>query len=267
MLRSCKFQNQTEWGVILFLSNPNSIGHDSVPMCLPSERKALVQRLEKVRLGQEMLFIAQLKNFFESGVSLRNILSLILCINAVAMWKSGRPVSRLLVLSGDRSMEGVELLFGFANEFRSLMQGGFAQIDNAPAWMKDAGITEENEPSEFRDFRRAVRVLSAARLTPSEVPGLARAEWHFGFDTRAPSRKSLGHFDYDVVGSHSIRITSDKTGFDVNFRDRFTSGHCEMLSAPSPRVYMISLDLTERDDPLSGGASARYLGMAAGLIP
>jgi hypothetical protein len=250
------------------LASGTSLTHlNTVPMCLPSERDLLVQRMREVQLGRQMLFIAQLKNFFESTVPLRKILSFILCINAVAMWKSGKPVNRLLVLSGDRSMEGAELLYGFANEFRSLMQGGFAQIDNAMVWMREAGISEETEPPAFRDFRRAVRVLSAARLSPSEVPGLSRAEWHFGFDSRALSRKSLGHFEYDIMGSHSVRIISDNVSFDVRFRDRYTSGHCEMFSSPSPQVYKISLDLTERDDPLNDTDSAHYLGMAAGLIP
>ncbi len=239
---------------------------EQVPLCLPTEITTLAKGLRGIGAHEESLLIVEIRNFFSSGLDLEYIVCLLLCVNALAMWKTGGAVTRLLVLSGDVSMQNAGRLYAFANQFRSLMQGGLARIDNAAAWIDYLGIHGDAEPLDFRDFRRAVRVFSAARMTPDNLPALASAEWFFGFQVNGPVGRSIGHFDYDVIGSHAVKISNAETAMSVNFEDHFTSGPCEILSSAAQSAYQISLDLTGRHTPFSGTDAARYLDVFSSLI-
>jgi hypothetical protein len=236
------------------------------PLCLPNEKEALANRLKGVTHGGESLLVLEFENYFSSGLKLEYVVSFMLCVNALTMWKTGGAVTRLLVLAGDVSMQPSGQLYAFANQFRSLMQGGFARIDNATLWMEHLGINLDIEPLDFRDFRRAVRVFSAARVSPDEVPALAYAEWYFGFRMPGSRKEPQGHFNYDTIGSHSVRISNSEVSLNVEFEDRFSSGPCEILSSPSHSTYQVSVDLTGTRSPFSGETAARYLDVFSSLI-
>jgi hypothetical protein len=246
------------------LRNPASLMQ--APLSLPSENDALDRRLKGVMDGRESLLIITFSNFFSSGLDLEYVVSLMLCVNALTMWKTGGPVTRLLVLSGDIAMQGPSQLYGFANQFRSLMHGGFARIDNASLWMSRLGIDLEFESLDFRDFRRAVRVFSAARVSPDVVPALAHAEWYFGFRLPGSTRPEQGHFRYEVLGSHSVKIYDSAGSISVIFEDRFTSGPCEILSSPTQSAYQISIDFTGVRSPFPGPHAARYMDIFSSLV-
>ena len=239
---------------------------ETIPLCLASEKEDLGRRLNAVKGGEESLLVLDFENFFSSGLDFQYICSIMLCANALTMWKTGGAVTRLLVLSGDVSMQGPGQIYGFANQFRSLMQGGYGRIDNAAVWMDQLGVSLDLEPLDLRDFRRAVRVFTAARVSPDQVRSLTNAEWYFGF--RIPGARDVerGHFDYDVQGSHSIRIASGGGAMNIEFQDRFTSGPCEIMSSPRNGCYKLSLDLTGIRAPLSGSDAAKYLDVFSSLI-
>jgi hypothetical protein len=239
---------------------------DQVPLCLPSERHFLADGLKNVSAGKESLLIIEFKNFFSSGLDLEYIVSFMLCVNALTMWKTAGAVTRLLVLSGDVSMQKAGNLYAFSNQFRSLIQGGLARIDNAASWIDHLGIRGDMEPLDFRDFRRAVRVFSAARMSPDNLPSLASIEWYFGFHMNGPHGRSIGHFDYDSLGSHSSKISNADGSLDVKFEDVFTSGPCEILSSSKQSAYKMSFDLSGVRAPLKGVDAARYLSVFSSLV-
>jgi hypothetical protein len=194
------------------------------PLCLDDEKDDLCRRLEAVDRGEETLLITEFVNFFGAELDLEYVVSFMLCANALAMWRTGQAVTRLLVLAGDVPTNTPDRLYAFANQFRFLMQGGYARIDKARVWMERLGVAPEFEPLDLRDFRRAVRVFSAARASPDQVRSLATAEWYFGF--RAPDARDeeAGHFTYGAHGDQAVQVTCRETASVFAFEDRFSSG-------------------------------------------
>ena len=237
------------------------------PICLPSEREALNARFQEIAAGQSSLLIVEIQNYFSASIDLKFIASLMLTVNALAMWKTCSPVTRLLVLSGDVSEQPLGMLYAFANEFRSLMDGGFGRIDNIKSWIDRLGISAEQEPVDLRDFRRAVRVFSAARLSPDDVPSLSHVEWYFAFASPIFGDPALGHCSYKPLGSQSARIANGENGLDLEFASRFNSGRCEILATDVRYpAYKVSLDLSGTHAPFDSTESVRYLTAFSGLI-
>ena len=236
------------------------------PLCLEDEKDELALRLEAVDRGAETLLVTELVNFFSSELDFEYVVSFMLCANALAMWRTGQAVTRLLVLAGDVPTNNPDQLYAFANQFRFLMQGGYARIDKARVWMERLGVAPEFEPLDLRDFRRAVRVFSAARASPDQVRSLASAEWYFGF--RAPDARDeeAGHFAYRPLGDKAVQVTCREAVSTFEFEDLFSSGQCEILSSPARGLYKLSFDLTGVRSPLPGTAMARYLDVFSGLI-
>ena len=236
------------------------------PLCLEDEKDELTRRLDAVDQGAETLLITEFVNFFSCGLDFEYVASFMLCANALAMWRTGRAVTRLLVLAGDVPTNNPDQLYAFANQFRFLMQGGYARIDKARVWMERLGVAPEFEPLDLRDFRRAVRVFSAARASPDQVRSLASAEWYFGFRTPEAPDDETGHFAYSGVGDQAVQVACREAASVFEFDDRFSSGQCEILSSPARGLYKLSFDLSDVRSPLPGTAMARYLDVFSGLI-
>lgn len=236
------------------------------PLCLEDEKDELARRLEAVEGGAETLLIMEFTNFFSSDLDFEYVVSFMLCANALAMWRTGQAVTRLLVLAGDVPTNNPDRLYAFANQFRFLMQGGYARIDKARVWMERLGVAPEFEPLDLRDFRRAVRVFSAARASPDQVRSLASAEWYFGFHTPGGRDDETGHFAYSPQGDKAVQVACREATSTFEFDDRFSSGQCEILSSPARGLYKLSFDLSGVSAPLPGTAMARYLDVFSGLI-
>jgi hypothetical protein len=236
------------------------------PLCLDDEKDELARRLESVDSGAETLLVTEFVNFFGADLDLEYVVSFMLCVNALAMWRTGQAVTRLLVLAGDVPTNNPDRLYAFANQFRFLMQGGYARIDKARVWMERLGVEPEFEPLDLRDFRRAVRVFSAARASPDQVRSLASAEWYFGFRAPDAHDDEAGHFTYSALGDQAVQVTCRRAASVFEFEDRFSSGQCEILSSPARGLYKLSFDLTGVRSPLPGTAMARYLDVFSGLI-
>ena len=236
------------------------------PLCLEDEKDELTRRLDAVDRGDETLLVMEFTNFFSSGLDFEYVVSFMLCANALAMWRTGQAVTRLLVLAGDVPTNNPDRLYAFANQFRFLMQGGYARIDKARVWMERLGVAPEFEPLDLRDFRRAVRVFSAARASPDQVRSLASAEWYFGFHAPGVGDDEAGHFAYRPLGDKAVQVTCREAASTFEFEDRFSSGQCEILSSPARGLYKLSFDLTGVSSPLPGSAMARYLDVFSGLI-
>jgi hypothetical protein len=254
------------------------------PLCLEDEKDELALRLDAVDRGAETLLVTEFVNLFSSALDFEYVVSFMLCANALAMWRTGQAVTRLLVLAGDVPTNNPDRLYAFANQFRFLMQGGYARIDKARVWMERLGVAPEFEPLDLRDFRRAVRVFSAARASPDQVRSLASAEWYFGFHAPAAVPGSgepgaapdslagahahdneAGHFAYRPLGDKAVQVTCRQATSTFEFEDRFSSGQCEILSSPARGLYKLSFDLSGVRSPPPGTAMARYLDVS-GLI-
>lgn len=236
------------------------------PLCLEDEKDELTRRLDSVDRGTETLLVTEFVNFFGSGLDFEYVASFMLCANALAMWRTGQAVTRLLVLSGDVPTHNPDRLYALANQFRFLMHGGYARIDKARVWMERLGVEPDFEPLDLRDFRRAVRVFSAARASPDQVRSLASAEWYFTFRAPGTQDDATGHFGYSPAGDQAVQVTCGETTSVFEFEDRFSSGQCEILSSPERGLYKLSFDLTGVRSPLPGTAMARYLDVFSGLI-
>lgn len=236
------------------------------PLCLPTEVADLTERLEALDRRGESLLIVELENFFSSRIDFEYVCAFMLCANALAMWKTGSAVTRLLALTGDVKRQPPERLFSLCNHFRSLMQGGFARIDNTSVWIDALGIRPEAEPLDLRDFRRATRVFSAARVPPSEFSALSNAEWYFGFSPQETQGAVIGHFAYEAIGSHTVQIGHGGGTINVDFEDQLLSGPYQVLASRASNSYKIRIDFTAMKSPLPGDVAARYLDMLASLI-
>ena len=238
----------------------------TIPLTIPSENDDFSRRLTGFVARNETLLIVRFDNYFSSCLDLEYICALILSVNALAMWRTGGAVTRLLVLGGDVQMQPSTQIYAFANQFRSLMQGGFGRIDNAPVWLAKLGVQQDLEPLDLRDFRRAVRLFTAARISPEEVRSLTLAEWYFGFYMPGVHRVEQGHFQYEVFGSHSIKIRSSGGAVNLDFEDRFSYGPCEVLSSSGHAAYQLSIDLSGMRAPFEASQVARYLDIFASLV-
>jgi hypothetical protein len=219
-------------------------GGTRVPIGLPSEQRELTSRLERVGGGDEAFLVCVLRSEHSSPLNLDKAMAFFLLVNTIAMWSTSKPVARLLVLERDVIYESP---YAYANEFRALMRGGFADLRNVEIWLKVLGLDLQRAPPTVRWFSQALKLIPSTRIGVSGgIDTLTRAEWFFGFSFHHDAN-IVGHFRFNPNSRHAFTVETESDIFRYQTEEEFVLGDLILRLHPSRGIFFLSADAKEFD--------------------